>query len=215
MAACCFAVQTREEEYLEVAARYSKEELELFSKAMAGLILEMEQNPFQDILGPYYMEIASKATQAARGEFYTPPELSRLIARMLFDVEKLKEDNRAISVHEPASGAGGMVLAIGELLAPAHVHLLRVTCWDLNPVAADMCYLNTTLWGIPAEIVWGDTLRNIVHGSWKNIHWARVREDMRRLLVGFFGSRSTANVEIPREKADLSNNPFEQMDFRL
>lgn len=214
MAACCYAAQTREEEYLEVAGRYTKDELELFSKALAGLILEMEQQPFEDILGPFYQEIASKATQDARGEFYTPPALSRLLARMLFDPDKLKEENRAITVCEPACGAGGMVLAVGELLAPTHVDLLRVTCWDLNPVAADMCYLNTTLWGIPAEIVWGDTLRQTVHRSWKNIHWARVGEDMRRLFVNFTSLLAESSVELTLNRTD-SSKVFEQMDFNL
>lgn len=214
MAACCFAAQSREEEYLEVAGRYSNEELELFSKAMAGLVLEMEKNPFDDILGPFYQEIASKATQDARGEFYTPRPVSQLIAGMLFAADKLKEENRAVSVLEPACGAGGMVLAIGELLAPTHVDLLRVTCWDLNPIAADMCYLNTTLWGIPAEIVWGDTLRQIVHRSWKNIHWARVGEDMRRLLVGIASPPAQRSVELPIDRAEFGK-VFEQMDFDL
>lgn len=183
MAACCLAAGTREQEYLEIAERYQASELELFSQALAALVLEMEQKPFEDLLGPYYLEVASKSTQDARGEFYTPESISRLIARMLFDADRFKQENRAVTVCEPACGAGGMVLAIGELMAPHHVDLLRFTCWDLNPVAADMCFINTTLWGIPAEIVWGDTLRHNIHGSWKNLHWMRVGEDMRRLLA--------------------------------
>jgi len=214
MGACCFATQTREEEYLEVAGRYSREELDLFSEALAGLVLEMDRNPFKDILGPYYLEVASKATQEARGEFYTPPEISQLMARMLIDAEKLKEEDRAIPLLEPACGAGGMVLAIGELFAPAHLHLLRVTCWDLNPVAADMCYLNTTLWGIPAEIVWGDTLRNISYRTWKNIHWVRVGEDQRRLYVNITRLFAETVVELPLDRTN-SSKVFEQMNFNL
>lgn len=215
IAACCLAVQTREEEYLEVAGRYTRDELEWFAKALGCLILEMEQKPFEDVLGPYYLEVASKATQDARGEFYTPRPISQLIARMLFDPDKLKEENRAVSVWEPACGAGGMVLAIGELLAPSHVDLLRITCWDLNPVAADMCYINTTLWGIPAEIVWGDTIRNIRHRSWKNIHWARVGEDMRKLFLELGSSAPQTAIDLPCDRAELFGMAFEQMDFDL
>lgn len=215
IAACCLAVQTREEEYLEVAGRYSKEELNLFSKALAGLILEMEKHPFEDLLGPYYLQVASKAMQDARGEFYTPHPISQVMARMLFDVERIKEENRAVSIMEPACGAGGMVLAIGELLAPSHVDLLRFTCWDINPVAADMCYLNTVLWGIPAEIVWGDTLRHIVHRTWKNIHWARVGEDRRRLFRNLLNLPTKDDLELPHKRSEICRKSTEQLDLEL
>ena len=215
MAACALALQTREEEYLEVAGRYSKEELELLSKALALLVTEMERSPFEDLLGSFYLEVASKATQDARGEFYTPRPVSQAIARMPFDAERVKEENRPITLCEPACGAGGMVLALAELLAPSHVQLLRVTCWDLNPVAADMCYVNTTLWGIPAEVVWGDTLRMAVHRSWRNIHWARAGEDMRRLLQKLFSGGQPSGVEISAERTELCRKTVTQMELGL
>jgi type I restriction-modification system DNA methylase subunit len=215
MAACALAAQTREEEYLEVAGRYSKDELGLVSKALASLILEMERKPFEDLLGPLYQEVAAKATRDARGEFYTPRPISQAMARMLFNADKVKEDNRTVSFCDPACGAGGMVLAFAELLAPSHVHLLRATCWDINPVAADMCYVNTTLWGIPAEIVWGDSLRATVHGSWRNIHWARVGEDTRRLLNGISQDAPPIRMELPAEREELCHKARIQMELGL
>jgi len=215
VAACCFALGTREEEYLEVAARYTREELDALAEALGSLVLEMERKPFEDVLGPHYLEVSSKATQDARGEFYTPREVSRAMARMLFDSDKAKEENRAITVLEPAAGAGGMVLALGELMAPAHVSLLRVTCWDVNPVAADMCYLNTTLWGIPAHVVWGDTLRRTVHRSWKNLHWARTGEDARRAFETFSSSPSPSKVNVPADREELSREVAAQLELGL
>ena len=215
MAACALAAQTREAEYLAVAARYTRDELGLFSKGLASLVAEMERRPFEDVLGPFYLMVASKATQDARGEFYTPRPISQLMARMLLDAHAVKEGNRAVAVCEPACGAGGMVLALGELLAPDHVDILRVTCCDLNPVAADMCYINTTLWGIPAEIVWGDTLRTSVHGRWKNIHWARVGEDTRRLLHELFSGGRPYDSEISAEQTELCRKTLTQMELGL
>ena len=163
--ACTLAVQTREEEYLLVAKRYDREELGKFSEALGGLIAEMEEHPFADILGPYYTEINSSATAKARGEYYTPPEVSEVMARMLFSsggegsprVDQAIEEGKPITVQDPACGSGGMILAMAKSFGPKKaVDLLRVTLIDVSPTACDMAYINTTLWGIPSKILQGN-----------------------------------------------------------
>ena len=52
----------------------------------------MESEPFTDLLGSYYQEINSKATRDGRGEFYTPPEISELMAKITFNAEKVIAD---------------------------------------------------------------------------------------------------------------------------
>lgn len=182
LAACCVAAGTREPEYLEVARGYSRDELNEFSRGFALLVEEMEAAPFTDMLGPYYLDIAAHSSKQARGEFFTPPEISKLIARMVFDPEAIKAEGKPITLNEPACGSGGMVLATAELFAPDSVDLLRVTAQDINPVAADMCYLNLTLWGIPARVIRGDTIRRTASGDWRNIHWFRVGEEERQMI---------------------------------
>jgi hypothetical protein len=181
MAACSLACQTREEEYLEIAGKYTRPELERVAHALANLVNDMELDPFSDLLGPIYMEIASKASVESRGEFYTPPAVCTAMAHIVVNAKDGVEKGLPITVLEPCVGSGGMVLAIAKGFAIPHkaVDLLRFTCWDISPLACDMAYINTTLWGIPAEIVWGDTLRATVNRSWKNIHWHRVGEDQR------------------------------------
>ena len=66
--ACCLAVQTREDEYLQVIKGYSKDEIDQFARAMAGLINEMNEQPFEDVLGPFYTESIASADRQARGE---------------------------------------------------------------------------------------------------------------------------------------------------
>jgi len=180
--ACCLAAGTREGEYFEVIKNYSKDELEELSKALALLINEMESKPFTDILGPYYLDIASHSSKQSRGEFYTPPEISKLMAKITVDAKSVIEKGKPITVNEPACGAGGMMLALAEEFAPSHVDLLRITAQDLNPVGVDMCYINMTMWGIPAKIICGNTLHGTINSSWKNIHWHRVSEDQRQAL---------------------------------
>ena len=182
MGACAVSLFTREDEYTEVASRYGSDHLSDFSEAFAFLVQEMEEKPFTDILGEFYLEVASHSSKQARGEFYTPPEISKLMARMLFDVDAVKAKGMPVTVNEPACGSGGMVLAVAELFAPDSVDLLRVTCQDINPLSVDMCFINTTLWGIPAQVILGDTIRMTETSRWKNPHWRRVGEDQRQMM---------------------------------
>lgn len=182
IAACALALCSREDEYHEIATRYTSDEMHELSVAFANLVNEMEEKPFTDILGDYYLEVASHSSKQARGEFFTPPCISKMIARMLFDIDAVKAKGIPITVNEPACGSGGMVLAVAELFAPDSVDLLRVTCQDINPLATDMCFINTTLWGIPAQVILGDTIRMTETNRWKNPHWHRVGEDQRQTM---------------------------------
>lgn len=187
MSACALAVQTREEEYLDVAKKYDREELNEFGKALGALTSEMEEFAFSDILGPYFCEINSKSGRDQRGEFYTPPCISTMMAKMSVNVDEIVERGLPFTIGEPACGSGGMVLAIAEEFSRAKsVDLMRVTAQDISRVGCDMAYVNFALWGIPAHIIWGDTLRQTVNVEWKNIHWARVGEDRRLVMKKAF-----------------------------
>lgn len=189
IAACTLAAGLREEEYLETIKPYTKDELIGFSRAFALLIEDMEARPFTDLLGPYYTEISSKSSAQARGEFYTPPPVCELMTKMVCDPAEAIAKGKLITVNEPACGSGGTVLALAKQFSPiiqggddSHVGLLRATCQDISPVAVDMCYINTTLWGVPALMIWGDTLRMTINKKWPNVHWLRVGEDQRQAL---------------------------------
>lgn len=186
MAACCLATGAREDEYRDIAKRYKQEELEQFGKALGHLIEEMESRPFEDLLGTYYNEIGSRFSRDLRGEFYTPKPVCDLMARVTVDVDSAIAAGKPLSVNDPASGSGGMILSLAECFARAQaVDLLRVTCQDIAKPACDMAYVNLTLWGIPARIIWGDTLRGTVQKSWRNIHWHRVGEGQREGITQF------------------------------
>lgn len=69
--------------------------------------------PFEDVLGPVYMAVASQAHAQGMGLFFTPMSVARLIiALTLGDVPRApKTDGSLWTVGEPALGAGGMLLA--------------------------------------------------------------------------------------------------------
>jgi len=171
LAACALAAQTREAEYLAEAKRWTKPELTLFAEALGCLTHEMEQKPFEDVLGTHYMEFAlSQKGQQWNGEFHTPKTICDFMARLTFDPATMPAEG-PIAVCEPACGAGAMILSLGEACPPAVRRRLRVTAIDINATACDMCFINTTLWGIPARVIHGDTIALKFHSAWSNIHY--------------------------------------------
>lgn len=171
-AACAVACQTREAEYLEEAKRWEKQEMDLFAEAFGSLVTEMETHPFEDVLGGYYMEFAlSSKGQQWNGEFHTPKPICDLMARItLGDLESLPTD-RPITVCEPACGAGAMILSLAEACSPEVRRRLRVTAIDINRIACDMAFVNTTLWGIPTRVIHGNSLSMECWAAWSNIHY--------------------------------------------
>ena len=76
--------------------------------------------------------------------------------------DQLKDiDHPFMTLSEPDCGASGMVLAFAKLMM-SHDHNLAnglwVQCVDAGRLAALMCYLQLSLWHIPAEVVIGNTL---------------------------------------------------------
>jgi type I restriction-modification system DNA methylase subunit len=171
LAACALAAQTREAEYLEESKRWQKPELDLFGDALGALVLEMESNPFEDVLGGYYLEFAvSSKGQQRSGEFHTPKTVCDLMARMtLGDVKSFPAEG-PITVCEPACGAGAMILSLAQVCPPEIRRRLRVTAIDISYTACDMAYVNTTLWGVPTRVIHGDSLAMKFWAAWSNIH---------------------------------------------
>lgn len=167
LAACALSCGQREEEYLQEVKQWQEPVLSDFCHALGALILEMERRPFADVLGELYMEWCGAVTNS--GEFYTPQAVCRATARMTFDPSLVPTD-RPIEVQEPCCGSGSLVLAFAETLVENGLSPLRMRaqCIDISRCACDMCFINLTLWGVPAEIVHGDALKLEAWASWRN-----------------------------------------------
>lgn len=155
---CSLSFGTQEKLYLETVKKYSPSDLEFFAEALGTLVSEMDKNWFVDLLGPVYMEyFQSKGGRDGGGEFYTPLALSKVCARMVSG----KPESFPIRIEEPACGAGQMILCAAEAywelhnVSPAN---LRVRAIDVSRTACLMCWINTTLWKIPTQVIWGNAL---------------------------------------------------------
>lgn len=158
---------TREEEYLRIIGGYKKPDQEAFPKLLAQLIAALDSEP-RDVLGPLYMELEIANKDA--GQFFTPPELSELMANLTFAGELTKlEDQPFITVGEPACGAGGMVLSLLKVMIAQGYNQsqhLWAQCIDVDRMAALMCYIQLSLWNVPAEIIVGNTLSWEIREVW-------------------------------------------------
>lgn len=150
----------REEQYLACMRHYTKDELALFPQMMAQLTLGMEACP-RDILGETFMML--DLGNAYRGQFFTPYELCQLVAGVTFS-EVNKEtiaEQGFITFHEPACGAGAMIIAAMTHLREKGINYqqcVHVTAIDVDSTAAMMTFVQLSLLHVPATIVNGNSL---------------------------------------------------------
>jgi hypothetical protein len=159
--------QAREAEYLRIVEGYKPDDQLRFLKLLGLIVTILDSEP-RDILGPLYMELEIANKDA--GQFFTPPELSELMARINFgETLSILEDQPFIKLAEPACGAGGMVLScVKVLIEKGHnpSKKLWVQCIDVDRVAALMCFVQLTLWHVPAQVIVGNTLSGETREVW-------------------------------------------------
>lgn len=169
--ACALAEGQRETEYHDAIRGWSPAELEPFGDVLGCLVLDMEAHPYADVIGPAYELFEGRGNKQRTGSFYTPDSLSALTARL---ATPEWPEHGPLQIHDPAGGSGAMLLRLAEHLrdhigAPPQSFVIQT--WDINQLACDMAYINLTLYGVPAEVVWGDTLRYEVSNRWRNLWW--------------------------------------------
>lgn len=160
---CCIvkdqAWHEREEQYLRCIQSYGigseKATQEKFGQMAAMLVKAMEQE-VRDVLGDIYME--AEFGDKDKGQFFTPFEINYLCAKVLLEEE---DGSKTITLHEPAAGAGGMIIAAARVLKDRGINYqrrLEVVAQELSWNAVYMCYVQLSLFGINAVVVQGDSL---------------------------------------------------------
>ncbi|WP_336654230.1 N-6 DNA methylase [Leclercia adecarboxylata] len=115
---------------------------------------------FHDFIGSIFMEL--DLGSGGMGQYFTPYYLQSMMARMLIPgiQEKIAREGIA-TISDPACGSAGMIIAYAECLLEADVNPsahLFASCIDIDPIAADMAFIQLSLLGIAAEVVTGNTL---------------------------------------------------------
>jgi type I restriction-modification system DNA methylase subunit len=155
-----FKDERLETEYLHIVGKYTEEEVNLFCVLFAKFISLLDPEP-SDILGNLYMSL--DLGNGNMGQFFTPSGVCDLMAQVHFASNLQEAIPDYTMLHEPTCGSGGMVLAfVKKMISHGHnpADKLFVQCQDIDRLAALMCYLQLSLWNIPAVVIVGDTLKN-------------------------------------------------------
>lgn len=140
------------------------------TKAVSDLIhliqrIPMDEKQDYDVLGFIYEYLISNfAANAGKkaGEFYTPHEVSLLMSEIV--AEHLK-DRKEISIYDPTSGSGSLLINIGKAIAKHNDNKdsIKYYAQELKENTYNLTRMNLVMRGIiPANIFTrnGDTLEN-------------------------------------------------------
>ncbi len=106
-------------------------------------------NAYQYMIGQFASDAGKKG-----GEFYTPNEVSELLARL---VEPQENDR----IYDPACGSGSLLIKVTQQVPGRKVEIYGQ---ERNGVTHSLALMNMYLHGIDdAKIEWGDTLANPLH----------------------------------------------------
>lgn len=148
-----------EQKYKNTICNYSKEQAEEFSKLLALLISALEEK-HQDFLGKVFSDL--NLGKSNKGQFFTPYHVSKMMSKInISDIEHQLEERDFVTLLEPCSGSGGMIIAYAETLKEEgynYQHQLYVEAVDIDEICFMMTYVQLSLYGIPAKVLLGDSL---------------------------------------------------------
>lgn len=96
-----------------------------------------------ELLGPVLMGLRGQGDKQAKGAFYTPMNVSQIIAAM-------SAPHEGATIHEPTCGAGGMVIAAAHVMRRRGLDPTSVA-WSLNdidPLAVALAGVNAVIHGL-------------------------------------------------------------------
>lgn len=149
----------REERYLRIIGRYSKEEAQQFPKLLGLTAMGLEDWDC-DFLGEVFMGL--ELGNHWKGQFFTPFHLCRMMADMQAgDVAEIIARRGFVTGNDPCCGGGAMLIGLARALRDRGINPqqhLHVTATDVDATAAHMCYVQLCWLHIPAVVIVGNSL---------------------------------------------------------
>lgn len=122
---------------------------------------ESDNDAFGDAY-EYLMGMYAANAGKSGGEYYTPQEVSELLAKIAMDG---RDAEQIRTVYDPACGSGSLLLKAKRQLGDDSVGL-RFVGQESNPTTYNLCRMNMILHGVPVDdfnIALGDTLLDPKH----------------------------------------------------
>lgn len=143
----------------KICERYEADDIKRMHELFILMMCALDAK-FHDFLGAIFMEL--ELGSDGMGQYFTPYSVQSMMARMMMPgVKDTIRREGFVTVSDPASGAAGMIIAYAECLLDAgydHSNHMFGSCIDIDPIAADMAFVQLSLLGIPAEVITGNTL---------------------------------------------------------
>ncbi|HFK2883078.1 N-6 DNA methylase [Stenotrophomonas maltophilia] len=109
-------------------------------KAYMELVIECR--PFEDVLVWVHAELLATKRGEGLDQFFTPPDMVELQVALSRHVKPHSASPRRIRIHEPACGAGGLLLGqIRSLMKELATDTIEVSAIDLDPFCVAMTAL--------------------------------------------------------------------------
>lgn len=155
--------EKREKKYMDLIQKYNKQEQENFQELIALVAAGLEDKP-GDFLGEAFEKIGAASSKA--GQFFTPNGAAKIIAKLAFDENKIRDciaEKGYAGIHEPACGAGATIIAVLAMMKEKGIDFQTQSftlAQDIDYRCAHICYIQLSLLGAPAIVRVGDTLEN-------------------------------------------------------
>ena len=167
-----------EQEYLNIARKYSKEELVIIAEMYALFLSAVQQNydkgVYRDVLGSIY-ERMGFCDGRYKSQFFTPEHIAVLMAKMTLGDVILPDDKEFISINDCCCGGGRNLLKAAECIREKGIDVSRRVLFvgmDIDPIMAKITFVQLNHYACPAVIQCGDALMNTVNTSWITISCA-------------------------------------------
>lgn len=159
--------KAREAQYMQTISRYSADEAQQLSQALAHVVMGLEAG-HADFLGSLFMQL--ELGNSWTGQFFTPYEVARLMGQMtLHDAREKLQAEGFITVSDPCVGGGAMVIAAAHALLDMGINYQRcmhVTAQDIDLTAVHMAYVQMSLLHIPGVVIHGNSLAVEERSHW-------------------------------------------------
>ena len=192
-----------EQVYSKTITNYTKEQAEVFSKLLALLVMALDAK-HQDFLGQVFSML--NLGNSNKGQFFTPYSVSKLMAEInIADFENKLKEKEFITLSEPCSGSGGIIIACAETMKEKGYNYqkqLFVEAIDIDEICFMMTYIQLSLYGIGARVMLGDTL------AWKI---QKVLYTPMYFINGFYWKLKTKTEEVKEDlpKPKILTNPVQ------
>ena len=166
-------VDERESQYKNIIGKYKPELQNLFGEMLGEIILEMESycpNHLTDVLGEMFMEL--DFSDQWKGQCFTPQSVCNMMGRINFHdadkVQALIDEKGFVTVYDGAVGGGALILGAANGMHEAGFNpqrqMLSVVN-DLDERCVWMCYVQLSLYGLPAIVRRQNTLTLETYGA--------------------------------------------------